>query len=170
MFRDGGLSVAFLLWQDRRMKVHSDPVQEKPAVGLQPVRRALMALQRMVLPSLCLTCDRMTGAEGRLCASCWQTLRFIEQPYCDVMGSPFAYDIGKGALSAEAIANPPAFDRARSVVLYDDVARHLVQGLKFSDRTDLAPWMAQWMVAALARDGNRLLKNNPFIVPVPLRL
>jgi predicted amidophosphoribosyltransferase len=33
----------------------------------------------------------------------------------------------------EAIANPPAYDRARAVVRYNDVARRLVRGLKYSD-------------------------------------
>ena len=39
----------------------------------------------------------------------------------------------------EAIANPPAYARARAAVRYDDVARTLVHALKYQDRTDLAP-------------------------------
>ena len=39
----------------------------------------------------------------------------------------------------EAIANPPAYTRARAAVRYDDVARTLVHALKYQDRTDLAP-------------------------------
>ena len=42
-----------------------------------------------------------------------------------------------GLLSMEAIANPPAYDRARAAVRYDDVARTLVQAFKYSDRLDL---------------------------------
>ena len=42
-------------------------------------------------------------------------------------------------LSMEAIANPPAYARARAAVRYDDVARTLVHALKYQDRTDLAP-------------------------------
>jgi ComF family protein len=64
----------------------------------------------------------------------------------------------------EAIANPPAYDRARAVVRYDDVARTLVHGLKYSDRLDLSPMMGRWM----ARAGRELLTDADALVPVPL--
>jgi ComF family protein len=72
--------------------------------------------------------------------------------------------MGEGFLSAEAIANPPPFGRARAAVSYDGVARRMVQGLKYSDRTDLALWMSGWM----ARAGAELLADTEVIVPVPL--
>ena len=46
-----------------------------------------------------------------------------------------------GALSAEAIADPPPFERCRAVAAFDDVARRLVHGLKYRDRLELAAWM-----------------------------
>jgi ComF family protein len=64
----------------------------------------------------------------------------------------------------EAIANPPAYSRARSAVRYDDVARTLVHALKYQDRTDLAPAMGRWM----ARAGKELLGEADMLVPVPL--
>ena len=67
-------------------------------------------------------------------------------------------------LSMEAIANPPAYARARAAVRYDDVARTLVHALKYQDRTDLAPAMGRWM----ARAGSELLDEADVLVPVPL--
>ena len=64
----------------------------------------------------------------------------------------------------EAIANPPAYRRARAAVRYDDVARTLVHALKYQDRTDLAPTMGRWM----ARAGRELLDEADVLVPVPL--
>jgi ComF family protein len=64
----------------------------------------------------------------------------------------------------EAIANPPAYARARAAVRYDDVARTLVHALKYQDRTDLAPTMGRWM----ARAGQQLLADADILVPVPL--
>ena len=64
----------------------------------------------------------------------------------------------------EAIANPPAYQRARAAVRYDDVARTLVHALKYQDRTDLAPAMGRWM----ARAGQELLAEADVLVPVPL--
>jgi ComF family protein len=64
----------------------------------------------------------------------------------------------------EAIANPPAYQRARAAVRYDDVARTLVHALKYQDRTDLAPAMGRWM----ARAGHELLDRADALIPVPL--
>jgi ComF family protein len=64
----------------------------------------------------------------------------------------------------EAIANPPAYQRARAAVRYDDVAKVLVHALKYQDRTDLAPAMGRWM----ARAGTELLDGADVLIPVPL--
>jgi ComF family protein len=64
----------------------------------------------------------------------------------------------------EAIANPPAYDRARAAVRYDDISRALVHSLKYGDRLDLAPTMGQWM----ARAGRALLVDADALIPVPL--
>ena len=74
------------------------------------------------------------------------------------------YDPGPELLSMEAIANPPAYRRARAAVRYDEVARTLVHALKYQDRTDLAPTMGRWM----ARAGRELLDGADVLVPVPL--
>src|SRR5665213_3484275 len=103
------------------------------------------------------------SGEG-VCATCWSKLSFIAQPYCPRLGIPFVYDPGPELLSMEAIANPPAYARARAAVRYDDVARTLVHALKYQDRTDLAPAMGRWM----ARAGRELLGEADALVPVPL--
>lgn len=128
------------------------------------VRHALHALSDFVSPPNCLVCHQTIGTHGQLCPTCWSSLQFIEKPHCAVLGTPFSYDQGEGALSADAIASPPVFDTSRSVVLYGDSARRLIHGLKFSDRCELAPWMARWMVRA----GKEILSTNAVVVPVPL--
>lgn len=125
---------------------------------------AFAAIRDLLAPPACLTCDSGLARHGSLCASCWSNMRFIDRPYCEVLGTPFAYDQGVGAVSPEAIADPPPFDRLRAAVLYDPLARSLVSNLKFSDRTDLAPWMAGWMATA----GRELLAERPVVVPAPL--
>jgi ComF family protein len=117
----------------------------------------------IALPTLCVACREPVDGEG-VCAECWAKLSFIEPPYCPRLGIPFVYDPGPELLSMEAIANPPAFARARAAVRYDDVARSLVHALKYQDRTDLAPTMGRWM----ARAGRELLKDADVLIPVPL--
>src|SRR5436190_16480564 len=117
----------------------------------------------IALPTLCVACREPVDGEG-VCAQCWAKLSFIAPPFCPRLGIPFVYDPGPDLLSMEAIANPPAYARARAAVRYDDVARTLVHALKYQDRTDLAPAMGRWM----ARAGHELLGEADVLVPVPL--
>ena len=126
-------------------------------------RQAARLALDIALPSLCVACREPVDGEG-VCASCWAKLSFIAKPYCPRLGIPFVYDPGPELLSMEAIANPPAYQRARAAVRYDDVARTLVHALKYQDRTDLAPAMGRWM----ARAGGELLTEADALVPVPL--
>jgi len=116
------------------------------------------------LPPLCASCRTPLGNPGGLCPGCWSRISFIAPPYCERLGIPFAYDPGPGILSIEAIADPPAYGRARAAVRYDDVARDLVHRLKYGDRLDLATSMGRWM----ARAGRELLEDADALVPVPL--
>src|SRR5262245_3489320 len=129
--------------------------------GLRSVLR--LALD-FALPQLCPSCREPLGEGNGLCANCWSRLCLIEPPYCARLGIPFAYDPGPGLLSMEAIADPPAYDRARAAVRYDDISRVLVHSLKYGDRLDLSPMMGQWM----ARAGRELLADADALVPVPL--
>src|SRR5438309_1271011 len=117
----------------------------------------------IALPTLCVACREPVAGVG-VCAECWAKLSFIAPPFCPKLGIPFVYDPGPGLLSMEAISDPPAYQRARAAVRYDDVARTLVHALKYQDRTDLAPAMGRWM----ARAGRELLEEADALVPVPL--
>jgi ComF family protein len=117
----------------------------------------------LALPPLCPAC-RAPVVGVALCAECWSKLSFIAPPYCERLGIPFAFDAGPGLLSMQAIADPPAYGRARAAVRYDDTARTLVHAFKYGDRLDLAPTLGRWM----ARAGAELLVEADAIVPVPL--
>jgi ComF family protein len=127
-------------------------------------RTALGWTAGVLFPPACPGCRRQVAEPGTLCGTCWPKLSFLERPWCPVMGTPFAHDMGEGFLSAEAIASPPPFDRARAAVIYSGVARRLVQALKYGDGTGLAPSMARWMMRA----GAELVADADVVVPVPL--
>ena len=118
----------------------------------------------LLWPPTCAHCGAGTGGPHALCPACWRAMPFIERPYCERLGTPFAVDLGPGLLSPEAIADPPAFERARAVARYEGPARALVQRLKYADRLDLAPAMA----AMMARAGTELLGAADLVLPVPL--
>src|SRR5712691_1298471 len=127
------------------------------------IRASLGLVINIALPQVCPSCREPVDGAG-LCPACWAKLSFIAPPYCERLGIPFPFDGGPGLLSMEAIADPPAYNRARAAVRYDEVARALVHALKYGDRLDLAPTMGRWMANA----GRQLLADTDAIVPVPL--
>jgi predicted amidophosphoribosyltransferase len=114
----------------------------------------------IALPTPCVACREPVDGEG-VCAECWSKLSFIERPYCPRLGIPFVYDPGPDMLSMEAIASPPAYQRARAAVRYDEVARTLVHALKYQDRTDLAPRHGPLDGARRQRDARRRRHADP---------
>jgi ComF family protein len=129
----------------------------------QGVRRFGRGALDMLYPPVCLNCDGPTADSDTLCASCFIQLRPITEPLCPVLGSPFPV-ASTGMLSAEALADPPPFGRARAAVVYNDVARTLVSRLKYGDRPELASFCARLMASA----GHELWNGDPILVPVPL--
>jgi len=79
-------------------------------------------------------------------------------------GHTFRFDMGDGFLSGEALSGPPPFDHARAVVEHKGLARNLVTRLKYGNRTELALWMAKWMLRA----GDDLVEGADLVIPVPL--
>ena len=118
----------------------------------------------VIYPATCPGCGIITAGHAGFCPTCWREIRFIERPYCEILGVPFSYDPGEGMVCAEAIADPPAFDRLRAVAIHEGPVRHLVHGLKYRDRTDMAPMMAAWMLRA--SEGH--VADCDAILPVPL--
>jgi len=115
-------------------------------------------------PPMCLNCDGPVISADTLCPACFAQLRPITAPLCPRLGLPFEVSLGADALSAEAIADPPPFARARAAVAYNDLAGALVSRLKYGDRPELARFCAQLMVGA----GHEFWADRPLLVPVPL--
>jgi ComF family protein len=120
----------------------------------------------LVFPPGCISCRQAIEAHGALCPACWNQVRFIERPFCERLGTPFAADLGaEGLLSPEAIAHPPVYTRARAVARFEDgPVRHLIHRLKYGDRLELAIPLGQQM----ARAGHELLAEADLLVPIPL--
>jgi ComF family protein len=141
--------------------VKNMPMQRR--LGRLATRATLLVLDQLY-PPLCLHCEGGVATADSLCGACFRLLRPISPPHCPVLGIPFEVPLGPDALSAEAIADPPPFRRARSAVLYNEAARRLVARLKYGDRPELARFCARLMAQA----GRDLWAEAPLLVPVPL--
>ena len=132
---------------------------------LKPLAAAGRMALNLLYPPSCLACHGATSAPDTLCTACWRQIRFIERPYCERLGTPFAQDLGPGLLSPEAMAEPPVWARARAVAGFDEgPARQLVYRLKYYDRMEIARPLGSWM----ARAGAELLEEADLLVPIPL--
>lgn len=116
----------------------------------------------LIFPPTCLACSNAVEKSGGLCSACWASVRFIERPYCERLGTPFETDYGGVLISPAATADPPVYGRARAVARFEDgPTRRLVHRLKYADRVDLAGAMAAWMTRA----GRELIADADVIAP-----
>lgn len=127
-------------------------------------RRLAQALLDQLYPPGCPACGAPLMRSDALCPSCFAQLQPITRPFCPVLGTPFAAPLGDGTVSAEALADPPPFGRARAAVVYGALSSALVARLKYGDRPELAQLCARLMATA----GAEFWPDRPLLVPVPL--
>ncbi len=122
------------------------------------------ALLDQILPPVCLKCRVPVDAPGQLCSTCWQDITFLADPQCAVCGLPFPFETAPETQCAACIGDPPAYDRARAAMLYDEASRGLILAFKHGDRLEGAASFARWMMRA----GAALVSPDSLLVPVPL--
>jgi len=130
-------------------------------MGAAAFARGLLDL---ALPPRCAFCRGPVADPATLCAACWSGLDFVTEPFCGGCGRPFAFEAEADSLCGACMARRPAFDCARSALMYAGNARDLIQRFKFCDETGLAPLLAAWALEA----GAGLLAEADWIAPVPL--
>ena len=127
------------------------------------VGRATTKILNVLFPPLCIACREPSGSQG-FCAACWAAIQFLDGPLCACCGIPFDVALLEGTFCALCLARPPAFDKARAILRYDNTSRAPILALKHADRLDLVPGFALW----LERAGRGLVETSDLIVPVPL--
>lgn len=128
------------------------------------LRRAGRLALNLLYPPLCMACRTQVSDPGALCSTCWQKVRFLDGPMCGCCGLAFEIDPGSETLCAACHARPPAFDKARAVMRYDEHSRGPILALKHADRLEHIPAFGRW----LERNGKDLIAESDVILPVPL--
>lgn len=131
---------------------------------LQRLRQVARFALDLIMPPACFSCRAPVAEPHALCSDCWNKISFLAGPECALCGLPFDLDPGPGTLCGPCLARQPDFDRARSVVRYDDASKGAILAFKRADRLDIVPAFARW----LERAGRPLLVESDVIVPVPL--
>lgn len=128
------------------------------------LQNLLEALYELLFPACCLGCKKQLGfcRPPLLCEDCQAGVSLISPPCCPCCGSP-----GAESLCPACLRHPFAFDRARSLLLYQDPVNSLVLRLKFGgDLTGLTTFTA----LAEQADAAALLREPDLILPVPLHI
>ncbi len=128
------------------------------------IRSVATIIGNTVFPPSCVICHDAVSAQSSICTDCFDGLQFISSPLCSMCGHPFAYEVEKGALCVSCQDNIPPYHVARAALRYDEHSRRLVTRFKFSDATQLAPYLARLLKPHAAP----LLEKADWIVPVPL--
>ncbi len=125
----------------------------------------LKYFSELFLPNWCLLCSQPTEEEVPLCNQCLDRLKWIEDNCCQICG--LAFEPGSlSHLCGECKKKPPAYDRARAVVKFEEPAIEIIHRFKYHRRFDFLKWMA----GEMARIYQQELADLEFelVIPIPL--
>lgn len=132
------------------------------------LRRFAEAGLSLLFPEICQFCRACSAGvdEGFVCAACRKRFRFVEHPFCDVCGSPFA---GEG-LSAFRCGNCQQaryiFQAARAAVVVNEFSLEVIHRYKYYGMVWLDDVLADLLWEQLA--ALELRTGWDLVVPVPL--
>jgi ComF family protein len=135
------------------------------AAGARLGRRGLIARAADIIwPPRSLLSERIVDRPGVIEPELWGKLHFLTEPLCARCGFPLPQDEGEAAVCGACAADPPAYDRARAALGYDDLSAALVLDLKRGGRRDGLSVYALWMRAA----GGPLIGECDLLAPAPM--
>jgi ComF family protein len=117
-----------------------------------------------VLPARCPVSGAIVPEPGLLAPDIWGRIDMIGPPICTQCGVRFDVPVSSDTLCPACLVEPPAFDAARSVFVYNDQSREMVLSFKHADQTHLVRSFVPWM----ARAGAEIFTDGMIVVPVPL--
>lgn len=127
----------------------------------------LEALKDLLFPPLCLGCTRRldTSRAPLFCSDCLADLAFLGSPCCTCCGIPFP--TGSDHLCGTCLTHRPAFDYARSLLLYQPPVATVIRALKFGGQLT---GLASLGVLATRSQLMEQFTQPDCILPVPLHV
>jgi competence protein ComFC len=119
-------------------------------------------------PEICQICRarRATAAEGYVCGTCRQRVKFIAPPFCDRCGLPYEGDITTAFECSNCREMELHFRTARSAVLARDPVLEIIHRYKYQRALWFEPFLAGLLVRQAAPELSK--EKWDLIVPVPL--
>jgi ComF family protein len=116
-----------------------------------------------LLPPLCPATGEIVDVLGMVDPTYWQSLNFINAPFCEICGGPFAFE-GDNLTCGHCMEHPPLYHQNRSALAYDDNSKSIILRFKHGDQTHAVKAFIPWLKNA----GHELLTHTDIMIPVPL--
>ena len=120
-------------------------------------------LTNLLFPAQCVICSSYE-AQTDICTKCWEKLTFITKPYCASCCYPFAYENDIDAICGHCISNKPNYEKAISILKYDNHSKALIHKFKYQDQLHILDYFTRLMLNM----GKELIKQADIIAPVPM--
>ena len=114
-------------------------------------------------PAKCRVCDDSLGVASMpyICADCWQDIRFLEPPWCDICGTP-----GVNGLCDACATSPPRYGQLRTVALYQTTLQQAIHLFKFEKKKVFAEHLIRLINAHIPVDCD--VATYDFVLPIPI--
>ncbi len=129
------------------------------------------ALVSVFFPAGCRICDRLLNGASRVpvCEECLNSFVPVGKIACEVCGRPLpglTRGQGQELLCPACLEKTYAFDRARSLAVYEGALVHAILLLKFERIGPLGAWFAERLAETVIAGGEAM--EADMVVPVPL--
>ena len=129
------------------------------------MRFGLQTALAAIFPPRCVGCGSIVDSDFGLCGTCWGKMPFVSGLVCDSCGVPLpGQGDGTRVDCDDCLTTPRPWTAGRTALVYRDMARKLVMGLKHGQRSEIARPAALWMAQA-ARD---IVQPDMILAPIPL--
>jgi ComF family protein len=140
----------------------------------------LRSLIQFLYPAQCRHCtENLDPADGHyICKSCWEEVKFIEEPFCQTCGHPLnslaslpvtfrrATEEQKKVFSCDECPDDVKFRKARAIAYYKSAVGTAITLLKDQDKTIMANPLADLMFNTMPRLLD--VQDYDYIIPVPI--
>ena len=130
-------------------------------------------LLNIIFPPRCVVCSNYITEKKSfnlswLCEKCIEDIKFISPPFCSICGIPFPKGSrGENHPCGSCIKEPPAFDKAVSVFIYDGSIIKAIYSFKYGNKSYLFRPFGKLIIEKVEKEIH-LRENPPLVIPVPL--
>lgn len=117
----------------------------------------------LLFPSKCIICANYQ-TDAKVCSECWGNITFINKPCCAICSAAFEFETEENSICGACIQNRPNYDRAISLMKYDDYSKKIIHKFKYQDQLHIL----EYLTTLMNNMGKEIIKQADIIAPVPM--